>query len=253
MSRFLLLLLLLILLSGCIQPQPQLQSQPSEMPNSSNSSIPKPVSDMNEIKPDSTPHLNLPDPEHPLHRKIPLPVRKNLPSTHTLTFKEKLIEDVQSAPYNTSDYKAGKFDCSNMHALLYDWLKLKGYDVKFVCGLGWYTYENIYYFQVAHCWVFVGGVDYILMQGEPYRNTTVKLKNNSYWIEATRKEVFHDLNEIYKGFYNFKRIVIYDDYRNAAIPLQLGWDKEFSYDWYLKEHYDTVNLTEIAIHKDFIE
>jgi len=145
-----------------------------------------------------------------------------------------LIEDVQSAPYNTSDYKAGKFDCSNMPALLYDWLKLKGYDVKFVCGLGWNTpYENTYYFQIAHCWVLVGDVDYVLMHGEPHRNTTVKLKNDSYWIEATRKEIFHDLNDIYKGFYNFKRILVYDDYRNAAMPLQLGWDKEFSYDWYV--------------------
>ena len=181
-----------------------------------------------------------------------------------LSFKERLIRDVQSAPYNTSDYKANEFDCSNMATLMYDWLKMHGYDIKFVFTMGgnW----------LGHAWLVVGDVDVPLVCTGDFCAKThrtadgkgtvtvitmgyngykrIRLTDNSYWVEPTAKKVFHDLDEAWPGFYNWRKIYIFDDYRHASGDvgslLATGVEEEFSYDKYLIEHYGTNNLSKIA-------
>jgi hypothetical protein len=42
-------------------------------------------------------------------------------------YLSNLQSAIDSAPYNTKDYKLNVFDCSNMSNLLDDWLELQGY------------------------------------------------------------------------------------------------------------------------------
>ena len=63
----------------------------------------------------------------------------------------KLLIDVSSAPYSTSDYESGVFDCSNMAATLHNHLKKKGYEVTIHEGYVTLFFNDIHY----HAWVVV--------------------------------------------------------------------------------------------------
>jgi len=183
---------------------------------------------------------------------------------HKLNFREKLQRDVLSAPYNTSDYEINVFDCSNMASLLYDWLRLKGYDVKFVVAMG----SN----WLGHAWLLVGNLslpDYctnefcVLQIRTPmgfkvteitindYKPSYLKLANNSYWIEPTLKLVYRNLTDVWpkSQIIEWYKIYIFPNYRDAYEYLfnliSGSFAKEFGYKWYLKEHYNTTNLTQI--------
>lgn len=148
----------------------------------------------------------------------------------------QLKEDVAAAPYNISDYEMDRFDCSNMAALLHDWLELKGYDVKVFVGMG-----NIY----GHIWLLVGGYKYVISSSE---GREVVLKNNSYWVEPTGKTIFKDLHDVYGDFYDGFRITILDDYREfSSVSYQgLGFSKELGYKRYLAEKYGVDSLKELV-------
>lgn len=45
------------------------------------------------------------------------------PTPAILTERQKLQSDIDNAPYNTGEFQENVFDCSNMAALLHDWLE----------------------------------------------------------------------------------------------------------------------------------
>lgn len=62
----------------------------------------------------------------------------------------KIINDVRACPYNVSEYVRGLFDCSNMAAMLYDWLTERGHKCCVV------YIENRTY-NIKHNFIFVDG------------------------------------------------------------------------------------------------
>jgi len=60
------------------------------------------------------------------------------------------MNDVKSCPYNISEYVKGIFDCSNMAAMLYDWLSERGHHCRVVYIENW-TYD------IKHNFIFVDG------------------------------------------------------------------------------------------------
>ena len=62
----------------------------------------------------------------------------------------KIMNDVKSCPYNISEYVKGIFDCSNMAAMLYDWLSERGHHCRVVYIENW-TYD------IKHNFIFVDG------------------------------------------------------------------------------------------------
>ena len=114
---------------------------------------------------------------------------------------ERLVCWVKSAPYNTTDYKAGVFDCSNMAALLHDWLEDHGYDIKIVLG---YSYNH------AHTWLLAGKLTGMVVS-QHYRHYKV----DGYWIEPTSKKVMPELPDFY--YERYKHIGFYDDYSELCM------------------------------------
>jgi len=109
-----------------------------------------------------------------------------------------LINAVNEAPYNVSDYELGVFDCTNEGALLHDWLEERGYDVKVVVGRNGNTYTS------GHLWLIVGNVDYIV---KSHSETRVVLEEGSYWVEPMFKLVMEDLPE----WYHFRDIRVFEE------------------------------------------
>ncbi len=96
----------IVLTSGCIEQGEQRTS------SDNNSVTPAP-------KIDSTPATLSEKQELQLDMETP----KTDPTPATLSEKQKLQLDIDNAPYNTSEYQEDIFDCSNMAALLHDWLE----------------------------------------------------------------------------------------------------------------------------------
>ena len=71
-------------------------------------------------------------------------------SALALANQTKIMNDVKSCPYNISEYVRGVFDCSNMAAMLYDWLSEKGHRCRVVYIENW-TYD------IKHNFIFVDG------------------------------------------------------------------------------------------------
>ena len=67
-----------------------------------------------------------------------------------LELEAKILRDVKACPYNTSEYVKGKFDCSNMAKMLYDWLTERGHKCTVV------YIENKTY-DIKHNFLFVDG------------------------------------------------------------------------------------------------
>jgi hypothetical protein len=84
----------------------------------------------------------------------------------------QLIDDVRDAPYDVKDYKLHVFDCSNMSALMIDYLTEKGYSVKLIVVVAP---------KFSHAFVLV------IIDG------------NDYYVESTSKRVFTVLTDSYLG------------------------------------------------------
>ena len=136
----------------------------------------------------------------------------------------KLCNDVYSAPYNESQYVLNKFDCSNMGSLLYDYLKEKGYGVKFVLVK---SYKYGYIYHVLLIVYDKNETDYPI-SGILYTSNGAKvtLKNGCYWVDPVTKFISQDVKDILRLYfvYDFRTFYVYDDYRETPFP-----QNEFQY------------------------
>lgn len=100
----------IVLTSGCIEQSEQrtsgevLEDNNSVTPALDTNSIPAILSEK------QIPQLDIETPEI-------------YPTPALLSEKQKLQLDIDNAPYNISEYQENIFDCSNMAALLHDWLE----------------------------------------------------------------------------------------------------------------------------------
>lgn len=131
----------------------------------------------------------------------------------------KLYDDLNAIPYDPSNYTPNVFDCSNMGALLYDYLKHKGYGVKFVLVKS-YRYPYLY-----HVFLIVydrnetkNPVSGMLCTSD---GCTITLRKNCYWIDPVTLSVSDDVKPIldflYK-IYDFRTFYIYNDYNCTGFP-----------------------------------
>lgn len=95
--------------------------------------------------------------------------------------RERLQEVITECPYETSEYVKGKFDCSNMVAMLGDWLKEHNYRLEYCCG----EYDG-----TGHVWLVV---------------------EDNIYVESTFKFIVD--KRTYKEFVN---IICADDYRKLS-------------------------------------
>ena len=122
----------------------------------------------------------------------------------TLPEAVKLEKDVQEAPYCITDYEKGEFDCSNMAALLSDYLEFKGWNTTIVRA------------PDRHAWI----------------------KVNDKLVEPTSKRIF------FAGLtYNFRYpdTIKYNDSREVRQHCSEIWncsiaEREYGYQEYLIEH-----------------
>ncbi len=102
-----------------------------------------------------------------------------------LSERQKLQLDIDIAPYNTSEYQENIFDCSNMAALLHDWLETQT-QTKWNVEV-WYGCESPSC-REGHEWLEVIG------------------KESNYTVEVTSKMIVDYLensNESYKEHYSY--------------------------------------------------
>ncbi len=156
------------LTSGCIEQGEQRTS------SDNNSVTPAP-------KTDSTPAI--------LSEKQELQSDMGTPKTDltpaTLSEKQKLQSDIDNAPYNTSEYQENIFDCSNMAALLHDWLETQT-QTKWNVEV-WFGCESPSC-REGHEWLEVIG------------------KESNYSVEVTSKRIADHLgnsNESYREYYSY--------------------------------------------------
>jgi hypothetical protein len=93
----------------------------------------------------------------------------------------KLQTDVWKAPYSTLDYEEDEFDCSNMAALLGDWLELQKWNTTIVRTPG------------KHAWIEVCGKKYV----EP-TSKNIFFAGFTYNQKYILQERYNDSNEIYQ-------------------------------------------------------
>lgn len=151
----------IVLTSGCIEPSEQRKS--IEVFGDNNSVTPTPKMDSNHVTPspkiDSTPAI--------------------------LSEKQTLKLDIDNAPYNTSEYQEKIFDCSNMAALLHDWLETQT-QTKWNVEV-WYGCESPSC-REGHEWLEVIG------------------KESNYTVEVTAKMIVDQLensNKSYREYYSY--------------------------------------------------
>ncbi|NJD76317.1 MAG: hypothetical protein FIB08_04370 [Candidatus Methanoperedens sp.] len=101
---------LIVFVAGCIEPGEEQGEQRTPDDNSSVTPAPRI---------DSTPATLLEKQELQSDTETP----KTEPTPATVSEKQQLQLDIDNAPYNTSEYQEDVFDCSNMAALLHDWLE----------------------------------------------------------------------------------------------------------------------------------
>ena len=102
-----------------------------------------------------------------------------------LSEKQKLQLDIDNAPYNTSEYKENVFDCSNMAALLHDWLETQT-QTKWNVEV-WFGCESPSC-REGHEWLEVIG------------------KESNYTVEVTSKKIVDNLgdsNKSYREYYSY--------------------------------------------------
>ncbi len=102
-----------------------------------------------------------------------------------LSEKQKLLLDINYAPYNISEFKENIFDCSNMAALLHDWLETQT-QTKWNVEV-WFGCESPSC-KEGHEWLEVIG------------------KESNYTIEVTSKKIVEYLgnsNESYREYYSY--------------------------------------------------
>jgi hypothetical protein len=100
----------------------------------------------------------------------------------------RLQKTIDECPYKTSEYKLNKFDCSNMTAMLGDWLKYYNYNVRYCMG------EQG---TLGHIWLVI---------------------DDDIYVESTIKYIVN--KETYKQFHN---ISCADDYRKLPASSD-EWD-----------------------------
>lgn len=153
----------IVLISGCIEQSEQKTSREVSLDYNSVAPTPKieVFGDYNSVAPkiDSTPAI--------------------------LSEKQKLQLDIDNAPYNTSEFKENIFDCSNMAALLHDWLETQT-QTKWNVEV-WFGCESPSC-REGHEWLEVIG------------------KESNYTVEVTLKKIvdhFENSNEGYREHYSY--------------------------------------------------
>ena len=89
--------------------------------------------------------------------------------------------DVWKAPYSTWDYEKNEFDCSNMAALLEDWLELQKWNTTIVRAPG------------KHAWIEVSGKKYVESISK-----NVFFAGFTYNQKYATQERYNNSNEIYQ-------------------------------------------------------
>jgi hypothetical protein len=148
----------------------------------------------------------------------------------------KLVNIVKQAPYETGWYtiprlplvaysKENLFDCSNMLAIMYDYLKSKGYNnVKVAFGCSPYSHY-------CHVWLLVGEVHSIT-----YYNDHFVVNKTGYWVDQVNKRVCVNLTDCNSRIANLDECYVnfrfYDDYRDITrFEYEFYYDKErFKFD-----------------------
>jgi len=151
----------IVLTSGCIEPSEQRTSR--------------------EVFVDSNPAT--PTQEIESYSVTPTPKIDSTPAI--LSEKQTLKLDIDNAPYNTSEYKENIFDCSNMAALLHDWLETQT-QTKWNVEV-WYGCESPSC-REGHEWLEVIG------------------KESNYTVEVTAKMIVDHLeysNKSYREYYSY--------------------------------------------------
>ncbi len=151
----------IVLISGCIEPSEKRTSK--------------------EVFGNSTPVT--PTLEIESNPVTPTPKIDSTPAI--LSEKQTLKLDIDNAPYNTSEYKENIFDCSNMAALLHDWLETQT-QTKWNVEV-WYGCESPSC-REGHEWLEVIG------------------KESNYTVEVTAKIIVDHLensNKSYREYYSY--------------------------------------------------
>ena len=116
----------------------------------------------------------------------PVPPKIKIDSTPAIFSEKQTVQlDIDNAPYNTNEYKENIFDCSNMAALLHDWLETQT-QTKWNVEV-WYGCESPSC-REGHEWLEVIG------------------KESNYTVEVTAKIIVDHLensNKSYREYYSY--------------------------------------------------